>query len=131
MNYLFDTDIVVDLLRGDLHTIENIKQRNIFIEDISVSVLSVFELMEGAYLSNRESELILTKELIDNFFILDVTKKIASDAGKVSSFLKRKGKTIGIGDILIGVTAVVGNKILVTRNVKHFSVIPNLKIITW
>ena len=131
MNYLLDTDVLVDLLRGDPIVIENLKQKNIVIGEEFISVLSVFELMEGAYLANRESELILIKELINTLYVLNLNQKIASEAGKISSFLKKKGKNIGTGDILIGATAVVENKILITRNSKHFSAIPNIKLTSW
>ncbi len=131
LNYLLDTDILVNLLRGDAETIENMEQKNVTVSDASTSVLSIFELMEGAYLANSERELVATMDLINNLQILDLNKRIASEAGKISSSLKKKGKSIGIGDILIGATAVVENKILVTRNTKHFSVISNIKIISW
>ena len=131
MSYLFDTDILVDLLRGDSSVIKKIEQKNILIENSFVSVLSVFELIEGAHLSNNESELNSTINLINNLNILDLNKKISLEAGKISSDLKKKGKYIGIGDILIGTTAIMKDKILVTRNAKHFSMIPNLKLIIW
>ena len=131
LNYLLDTDILVNLLRGDAETIENMEQKNVTVSDASTSVLSIFELMEGAYLANSERELVATMDLINNLQILDLNKRIASEAGKISSSLKKKGKSIGIGDILIGATAVVENKILVTRNTKHFLVISNIKIISW
>lgn len=131
MSYLFDTDILVDLLRGDSSVIKKIEQKNILIENSFVSVLSVFELIEGANLSNNESELNSTINLINNLSILDLNKKISLEAGKISSDLKNKGKYIGIGDILIGTTAIMKDKILVTRNARHFSMIPNLKLIIW
>ena len=107
LNYLLDTDILVNLLRGDAETIENMEQKNVTVSDASTSVLSIFELMEGAYLANSERELVATMDLINNLQILDLNKRIASEAGKISSSLKKKGKSIGIGDILIGATAVV------------------------
>ena len=131
MNYLLDTDILVDLLRGDPIIVENLKQKRIVIGEAFISVLSVFELTEGAYLANREAELILTRELINSLNVLNLNQKIASEAGKISSFLKKKGKNIGVGDILIGAIAITENKTIITRNVKHFSAMLDLKMISW
>ena len=131
MNYLFDTDILVDILRGEQSIALKIRQIGIILGDISISTLTVFELMEGAYLSNSESELATTINIINGIRNIEINREIASEAGKISSLLKRKGRAIGVGDILIGATAIAGNRTLVTRNIKHFSHIPNLKIIEW
>ena len=131
MNYLFDTDVLVDILRGDKSIIREIERKNILLSDCSISVLTVFELIEGAHLANDKSELASTINLVNSLQILDLDKEISSETGKISSQLKKKGKTLGIGDILIGTSAIIKDKIMITRNIKHYSSIPNLRLNVW
>ena len=45
--------------------------------------------------------------------------------------LKKSGLIIDEFDILIGATAIANNMILVTRNIKHFERLENIKIDNW
>jgi predicted nucleic acid-binding protein len=58
--------------------------------------------------------------------------RAAIEAGKVLGALSREGKTVDVLDGMIGVIALVnGCNTIVTRNVEHFSRIPNLKVETY
>ena len=57
--------------------------------------------------------------------------KIARKTAEIIAYLKREGKIIGLADMIIATTALVNELKLMTRNLKHFSQIPNLKIETY
>ena len=61
----------------------------------------------------------------------DITKGIFETFGEVKASLQKKGKSIEDFDLLIGSTALYLNYTLVTNNVKHFSLIPDLRIENW
>ena len=55
-----------------------------------------------------------------------ITTPIAFRAGKIDGSLQAKGLTIALGDLLIGTTALELGYAVVTHNVRHFQMIPNL-----
>ena len=75
-------------------------------------------------LEKAESELM-------RFDIIPYDYKIARKTAEITAYLKREGRVIGLADVIIAATALVNELKLVTRNTKHFSQIPNLKIITY
>lgn len=130
--HILDTDILVGFLRGNKDAIKKIEELYKRNEVICVSVLSVFELVEGAYTSNhKEKSLNSVFSLLNNLNSLDLNKSIAVLAGEISSHLKDKGLIIGVGDILIGATAIDSSSVLITRNKNHFERISGLKLDVW
>ena len=55
----------------------------------------------------------------------------AEDYGKIRSYLRQNGTPIGPIDTLIAAHARSTNLILVTNNIRHFSLIPNLLLENW
>ena len=130
--FVLDTDILVGFLRGKKDAIKKIEELYKVNSTISVSVLSVFELVEGAYLSfHREKTLNSVFSLLNNLNIVDLNKPVSVLAGEISAHLKDKGLIIGVGDILIGATAINSNSTLITKNKNHFERIPELKLEVW
>lgn len=130
--YLLDTDILVGLLREKKNAVEKIEQISKISDNVFISVLNVFELIEGAYLSsNKDKSLKSVFDLIENIEIINLNKDVSVSAGKISADLKSRGAIIGIGDILIGASAILLNLILITNNKKHFERIPGLKLEVW
>jgi tRNA(fMet)-specific endonuclease VapC len=130
--YCFDTNIVIDIFRGD----ENLRRKLEFVQkmgaDVSLTMLSVSELFKGAYQANRRDEaLALVNDFIKNVTLLNLNEKSCDLFGMDLNFLKKKGELVPEFDLLIGCVAKAENKIFVTRNEKHFKNIPDLKIEVW
>ena len=127
-----DTSFIVDVLRGN-EKIKIILQRlTDGSEAITVTSPSIMELVKGAYLgldSKREIEGI--ERLVLSSVVLDFDKKSAFSAGKIEAELKKKGEMIQVEDIMIAAIVVENNETLLTRNVKHFERIKDLKIQTY
>lgn len=129
--YLLDTDILIGWLQDSHEAIEKITK--ICESEVpKISVLSIYELAEGAYKARNSGKVLEdTFELIDKFDEILLNREMCIEAGRIASLLKQKGKYIGEGDILIGATAIIQNLTVVTRNIKHFQKIPGLKVEEW
>jgi predicted nucleic acid-binding protein len=57
-----------------------------------------------------------------------ITIPIAFRAGKIDGSLQAKGQSMALGDLLIGTTALELGYAVVTNNVRHFQMIPNLVV---
>ena len=127
-SYLFDTSIIVNIFRGK-------KEEQKIMEDLEGERTSSFvclaELYEGVARSrNRQEEennLVKFFSRLNNVFGLD--NEVAKKFGEVRSALKKSGNVIEDMDILIAATCITYNQILITHNKKHFSRIPELKIL--
>ena len=129
MIYCIDTNVVVDIFRGDttlLNKIENItKQKNNFF----ITILTLAELYKGAYLSARqEKNILLIKEFIKNIEILNFSKEASEIYGKKFSELQNLGKQTEEIDLLIGSIILANDANLITKNKNHFENISGLKI---
>jgi len=95
------------------------------------SFVCLAELYEGVARSrNRQEEennLVKFFSRLNNVFGLD--NEVAKKFGEVRSALKKSGNVIEDMDILIAATCITYNQILITHNKKHFSRIPELKIL--
>lgn len=119
---LLDTNIFIDHLRGYQPSTDFLLR--IFQGDYSpqISTLTEMELFAGTMPDDREKEIV--KELLDKFTIIPVSSVIARKAG----VLLRQYKNMGLApvDALIAATSMEREAILVTKDVKHFSVIDGL-----
>ncbi|MEK6878359.1 MAG: PIN domain-containing protein [Nanoarchaeota archaeon] len=124
-----ETSFIVDLLRGD-NEIKLIAQNFDKIhKEIFITTPSIAEIVKGAYLSaGLDKEMKKIYELISSFIILNLDKESAILAGKIEAELTKKGEIIDIEDIMIGAIAVKNNETLITRNIKHFEKISELKV---
>ena len=134
MRYIADTSYLIDLINGSSEAVKLAEEFDSLDERLGLSVISVEEYLRGIiylYLDNTlklKKKLIEAKSDLSPFEILPVTFDIASKAAEIDATLVRKGEMLSLTDIFIGATALYHNLILVTRNVKHFSRIRNLKI---
>lgn len=114
MILLFDTDVLIDLLREKQKTGLEVEHLIEDAEQISCSVITVGEILSGI----RKGEEEATKGLLRDLIKEDVTEKIAEYAGH----LKERTKThqLHLDDCLIAATAILTGATLVTKNIKHY-----------
>lgn len=108
---LIDTDVFVDHLRG---------YRSLTADGdrIHYSVITRAELYAGRNAQEKPVRLLLAP-----FTEIDVDRSIAERGGRL-----RRELAIALPDALIAATALLGDLILVTRNVKDFEAIPGLSV---
>ena len=119
---LCDTDVIIEFLKGNKETEEELKK--IKLENIALSVITLMEIYYGAL--NKE-ELKQIKKVMENFIILKINEKISDIS--VSLILKySKSHNLRIPDSLIGATALHYDIPLFTYNKKDFRFIKDLKL---
>ena len=120
---ILDTDIIVALLKGTPDAIQKITSIEEKGETISITIVTVYELLKGAYLSRRcEENLAKVSDVISSMQILDLTFNACEEAAKIYKDLKNKGNMVGEFDILIAAITRANNEDLVTRD-EHFELL--------
>jgi predicted nucleic acid-binding protein len=119
MANLFDTNILIDVLRGKPEAMELFRNRG---PDAAISVMTVQELVAGAF--PREAQAI--EKLLNRFHVIDVNSSLARRSGE---FMRQfaKSHSLDSNDAVIAATAQIGDYDLVTLNLKHFPMFPDLK----
>jgi len=129
MKYLLDTNICIHFLKGEYGL--NEKFERIGNDEFSISEITVAELLYGAENSqNINKNLMIVNEFIDNILILPIFSSLRIYA-KEKARLRSIGKLISDFDLLIGATALANDLIIVTRNVKEFKRLRDIKYENW
>ena len=108
MKALFDTNILIDQLRG----IEAASKELDRYDEVAVSRIVWIEFLVGAKTPDLETQI---RRLLNRFDLLEIDAKIAE-----SAVLLRKTKRIKLPDAIIWATAQVHQCLLVTRNTRDF-----------
>jgi len=125
--YCLDTNIIIDILRGDTELKTKIDRL-----DVATTTITLCELFKGAYLSRDSEKNIKTiEDFIREIDILNLDEKSSRIVGKDYKNLKIQGKLIQDLDLIIASIAKRHNFVLATRNKKDFQNIPDLKIEEW
>lgn len=122
-----DTDILIDLLRGESKTVEEIKQLEDKFELVTTAI-NLFELYYGAYKTGRERNIEAVKEVARRVEVLNLTEKSAEISGKILAELEKRGEAIDFRDVMIAGIVIENNITLYTRNVKHFERIEGINL---
>jgi predicted nucleic acid-binding protein len=102
------------------------------IDDVSVSAITIAELLYGAYNSvNVEKNISKVKEFEDAMNVIDLDRESLEYYARIKANLRAEGKMLDDFDILIAATAIVNSCVLVTNNTKHFERIDGLTIENW
>ena len=127
---MLDTDICNYIIR------ENPKEfKDVFIahqnDKICISVITYAELMYGALKnpSNRLQQKLA--QFVSLLQIIDWTAGCAHQYAKIRLTLTATGDIIGNMDMMIAAAALSTDAELVTNNIKHFRLVPDLKIADW
>lgn len=131
IKYMLDTDICSYIIRNRPsevreHFHDHLAQ-GVCISDITLAELCYGVENHPAYIKGLTallSFLALVK-------IIPFGSVAAEDYGKIRAYLRRKGTPIGGMDMLIAAHARSTNLILVTNNIKHYSLVPQLLIENW
>jgi predicted nucleic acid-binding protein len=102
--------------------------------DVAISTVTVVELTHGVYrartAADRERRRVFAEGAFQGLIVHPVSIEIAQLAGRIEGEQASKGVSIAFEDLVIGATALHLGFHLATLNVKHFTLIPGLSIIT-
>ncbi len=132
----FDSSFLIDLhrevkterLSSAFEFIETLDDR----EALGVSVHVVCELRGGAELCKRPmQEHEALDQLLRGFHIAHTDERFMPVHARLYASLARPGHLIGAMDLLIATHALVEDAALVTKNTKHFSRVPGLRVLSY
>lgn len=109
---LFDSDILVDILRGVPGSGESVES---FDEEKNhISAITLGEVLFGM----RENEKYNTLSLLSGFSVIHVDTEIVFQAAEIKT--RAKGHNLVLYDCIIAATAIKHSQTLVTRNARHY-----------
>ena len=117
---LVDTDIVIDFLKGKEQAVSFFKTNSY---SIIFSVITVAEIYAGVKDKKEEIEV---ERLFSIFPVIETTKKIAMEAGKLVKQY-RPSHSVEIPDAIIAATCLLSDMELNTLNIKHYPMFRGLK----
>jgi predicted nucleic acid-binding protein len=132
MGIILDSTVLIAAERGG-ESVAQILRRVQAIQgetEAGLSAVTIVELTHGIYRAkndqDRQRRRLFAEELCRDVPVHPVTLEIAQLAGKVEGEQAMRGVSIPFEDLLIGATALHLGYAVVTRNVRHFQLIPEL-----
>ena len=127
MSYLVDSDYVADYLKGRVPATTLLDR--LFHEGIAVSIVTYAEVYEGIYYGQKR---VVSEQGLRLFLqttpVIGINRSIAKCYATLRGDLARKGQLIDQPDLFIAATAMHHNLTLVTRNLRDYQRIPDLKM---
>ena len=128
VDYLLDTDAVVDVLRGRHGVAQRLAQ--VSPDDVAVSAMTVAELLYGSLCSSDPER---SEREVRRF--LDVVRTIPFGRGAAAAHSRirhsLRKRNIGPNDLVIAATALSAKATVVTANVREFSRVDGLAVESW
>jgi tRNA(fMet)-specific endonuclease VapC len=131
--YLLDTNVLSEVVRKRPEPSVLARLREIAPGAAFTSVVCVTELRYGARRRPGADTLWerIAREVLSRVRVLPLGEAEALRAGDFLAELEAAGEPIGVEDVLIGATALVGSLTVATRNVRHFRRLPGLAVESW
>lgn len=127
MSYLVDTDWLAEYLKGRPAAVLLLNQ--LANEGLAISLITLGEIYEGIYYGQdakaHERGFLAFLRVVN---VIPLNRTIMKRFARIRGELRAKGQLIGDPDILIAATALQDDLTVVTRNLRDFQRIPNLKL---
>lgn len=131
--YLFDTDILSQVLKRAPSPTLLTRVAAVPAEQQFTSAITVGEMVYGAYRSDRPDHFLrqLEERLWPNIRILPFDRTAAETYGRLRAQLEEAGVPLAEPDLRIAAIALTHDLTMVTGNVRHFSRVPGLRTENW
>jgi tRNA(fMet)-specific endonuclease VapC len=118
-----DTDVLIDYLagKGEADAVERLLR----VGALRTTVISRFELLSGA---RNPKQLARLLQLLGAVPSLELDDAAADAASEIRRSLERSGKSIGMADSLIAGIVTSNGGTLLTRNRRHFELVPGITL---
>lgn len=123
---MVDSSILIDYFRKTNKANSKLVAHFRNYERLYISSVTEFEVVNGA----TKEHLHFWDGMLARFTILDFDSKAARQAASIVAQLKTKRKTIDKPDLFIAATAVIHDLTLDTLNIKHFTHIESLNLLS-
>lgn len=121
MDYLLDTDFIINYLKGIFQGDARQFTDSIINKTTFISVITRIELLG---VKSNDEDTLLINDFISESIVFPLTENIIQQTISL-----RKTKKVKLPDAIIAATALVNNLQLLTHNIKDFKNISGLKII--
>lgn len=128
---VLDSDFLIALLRKDRSVQGKIEELSTTDEVIATTIFNAQEVLFGAFKTKQSSNIDATRRLLNSLRMLNYTLEEMHHAVEITHALAEKGRRIGSFDEMIAGICVANNATIVTRNQRHFSQVPGLRIEKW
>ena len=135
MGLILDSSVVIAAERRR-DTVEKLIEHVISVtgdQEAALSSVGLTELAHGIYRAQTQEMRLRRQSFIDELLrdlaVYPYTKTTALLAGKIDGEQQARGVTIPFGDLLVGITALELGFPVLTVNLRHFRLIPGLKIV--
>lgn len=126
--YCLDTNIIVEILRGDLTLKSKIEENK---EQIFITPITICELYRGTFGHvHKDKKVSDVENVIQYFEILDLDLASCKEFGRNYKKLSDSGNMITEFDLIIASIVKTNNLIFVTRDKKHFEGL-GIKVEEW
>jgi len=126
--YLLDTDLLIAAFRVNRKAVSFMA--GLTGDQLVCSTVTYIEVAAGEFRRDPRRDQTL-RDMFQGFTLVPLSEEIAKRAGREVVRIGSAVAKLRSGDLAIGATALVERRTLVTRNVKHFALIPGLKIEDW
>lgn len=124
-----DTDFLIGLDRRQQQAISKINGIIQKDELVFTTIVNVAEYYAGAFKSGDKNAIEMAKQYIKDFSVLLLDEQSALVWSKL--YNEMKASSIGDRDLFIASIAIANKQTLMTRNLKHFERVPDLKVESW
>lgn len=125
--YFLDTNIIIPFLNDDALITQKVESLKV----INLPIIVLGELYFGAMKSARsEKNSNLIQQFAQKCNIYPVNENVTTTYGVLKATLAKQGTPIPENDVWIAALSRTHDFTLITRD-KHFTKVPNLKIIEW
>ncbi len=129
---ILDTGFIIDVMRREENAVRRLRELISSGETQAITTPSLFELYSGV---SRSSIPRLEKgrimQTLSNLVVWSLDTKGAETGGEIDGRLSSKGERLDPVDSMIAGIALSRGEAILTRNVRHFSRIPGLRIETY
>lgn len=129
--YLFDSDTCIEMLRGRMPATVQLMRKSAS-DMFGIPTIVEAELRLGAARSdNPEANRLLLERFLAPLAAVPFTSVCAMAYAEIRADLQARGCMIGPNDLLIAATAKATGSVLVTNNVREFSMVRDLSLESW
>jgi len=116
MTLLLDTTVLIDALRRRNNALAFLAEAVNLGHRFGTSAISIAEVFSGSRIAEERT----TQALLESIVCFPVTFAIAERGGRLRNEWARKGRTLGLADMVVAATALEHGLSLVTDNRKDF-----------
>ena len=127
MTYLVDSDVIIDAITGQRWAVDRLG--TLGAEELGISIVGLGEILEGIYhFPDPESHRLSIRGFLAGYRVYGVSEAAIDLFARNRALLRQQGQLIPDFDLVIAATALAEDLTLVTRNLRHYSRIPGLRL---